>query len=33
MPRFGEELGGSLNDEQLTQIATFLDASRGAQDE
>ncbi len=32
MPRFGEEFGGSLNDEQLTQIATFLDASRGPQE-
>ena len=32
MPRFGEEFGGSLNDEQLTQIATFLDASKGPQD-
>ena len=32
MPRFGEEHGGSLNDEQLTQIATFLDASRGPQE-
>ena len=29
MPRYGEEFGGSLNDEQLTQIATFLDVSRG----
>jgi len=28
-PRYGEEFGGSLNDEQLTQIATFLDVSRG----
>jgi mono/diheme cytochrome c family protein len=33
MPRYGEEFGGSLNDEQLTQIATFLDASRGEQGE
>ena len=32
MPRFGEEFGGSLNDEQLTQIATFLDASSGPQE-
>jgi mono/diheme cytochrome c family protein len=32
MPRFGEEFGGSLNDEQLTQIGTFLDASRGPQE-
>jgi mono/diheme cytochrome c family protein len=29
MPAFGEEFGGSLNDEQLTAIATFLDASKG----
>jgi hypothetical protein len=32
MPRFGEEFGGALNDEQLTQIATFLDASKGEQE-
>ena len=29
MPAFGEEFGGSLDDEQLTAIATFLDASKG----
>ena len=29
MPAYGEEFGGSLNDEQLTAIATFLDASKG----
>jgi menaquinol-cytochrome c reductase cytochrome b/c subunit len=33
MPRYGEEFGGSMDDEQLTQIATFLDASKGEQDE
>ncbi len=33
MPAFGEEFGGSLNDEQLTAIATFLDASKGPKDE
>ena len=33
MPAFGEEFGGSLNDEQLTAIATFLDASKGPEDE
>jgi menaquinol-cytochrome c reductase cytochrome b/c subunit len=32
MPRYGEEFGGSMNDEQLTQIATFLDASRGVEE-
>jgi mono/diheme cytochrome c family protein len=32
MPRYGEEFGGSLNDEQLTQIATFLDASKGPEE-
>ena len=32
MPRYGEEFGGSLNEEQLMQIATFLDASKGPQD-
>ena len=32
MPRYGEEFGGSLNDEQLTQIATFLDASKGEEE-
>ncbi len=29
MPAFGEEFGGSMDDEQLTAIATFLDASKG----
>ncbi|HET9507084.1 MAG TPA: cytochrome c [Gaiellaceae bacterium] len=29
MPAYGEEFGGSLDDEQLTAIATFLDASKG----
>ncbi len=29
MPRFGEEFGGALDDEQLTAVATFLDASKG----
>jgi menaquinol-cytochrome c reductase cytochrome b/c subunit len=29
MPAFGQEFGGSLDDEQLTAIATFLDASKG----
>ena len=33
MPRYGEEFGGSLNDEQLTQMAAFLDASKGDEDE
>jgi mono/diheme cytochrome c family protein len=32
MPQYGEEFGGSLNDEQLTQIATFLDASKGPEE-
>jgi menaquinol-cytochrome c reductase cytochrome b/c subunit len=29
MPAYGQEFGGSLDDEQLTAIATFLDASKG----
>ncbi len=29
MPRYGEEFGGALDDEQLTAVATFLDASKG----
>ncbi len=29
MPRYGEQFGGSMDDEQLTQVATFLDASKG----
>jgi menaquinol-cytochrome c reductase cytochrome b/c subunit len=29
MPSYGQEFGGSLDDEQLTAIATFLDASKG----
>jgi len=33
MPVFGEEFGGSLDDEQLTAVATFLDASKGPRDE
>jgi len=33
MPRYGEEFGGSLDEEQLTQMATFLDASKGVDDE
>jgi mono/diheme cytochrome c family protein len=33
MPRYGEEFGGALDDEQLTAVATFLDASKGAGDE
>jgi mono/diheme cytochrome c family protein len=33
MPAFGEEAGGSLNDQQLTAVATFLDASKGPKDE
>ena len=32
MPAFGEQFGGSLDDEQLTAVATFLDASKGADD-
>jgi menaquinol-cytochrome c reductase cytochrome b/c subunit len=32
MPRYGEEFGGSMDDEQLTQIATFLDASKGEEE-
>jgi menaquinol-cytochrome c reductase cytochrome b/c subunit len=30
MPRYGEEFGGALDEEQLTAVATFLDASKGA---
>ena len=33
MPSYGQEFGGSLDDEQLTAIATFLDASKGPEDE
>jgi menaquinol-cytochrome c reductase cytochrome b/c subunit len=29
MPRYGEEFGGALDDDQLTAVATFLDASKG----
>jgi mono/diheme cytochrome c family protein len=29
MPKYGEEFGGALDDEQLTAIATFLDVSKG----
>ena len=29
MPKYGEEFGGALDDEQLTAVATFLDASKG----
>ena len=29
MPKYGEEFGGALDDQQLTEIATFLDASKG----
>jgi mono/diheme cytochrome c family protein len=32
MPQYGEEFGGSLNDEQLTQIATFLNVSKGPEE-
>lgn len=32
MPRYGEEFGGALDDEQLTAIATFLDASKGVEE-
>jgi menaquinol-cytochrome c reductase cytochrome b/c subunit len=33
MPKYGEEFGGALDDQQLTAIATFLDASKGPGDE
>ena len=29
MPKFGAQYGGSLNDAQLKQVGTFLDASKG----
>ena len=32
MPAFGEEFGGSLDDEQLTAVATFLDVSKGVEE-
>ena len=32
MPRYGEEFGGALDDDQLTAVATFLDASKGPND-
>jgi len=32
MTQYGEEFGGSLNDDQLRQIATFLDASKGTKE-
>jgi menaquinol-cytochrome c reductase cytochrome b/c subunit len=32
MPKYGEEFGGALDDEQLTAIATFLHASKGTDD-
>jgi menaquinol-cytochrome c reductase cytochrome b/c subunit len=32
MPRYGVEFGGSFDDDQLRQIATFLDASKGAKE-
>ncbi len=32
MTQYGEEFGGSLNNDQLRQIATFLDASKGTKE-
>ena len=33
MPRYGEQFGGALDEEQLTAVATFLNASKGTGDD